>query len=450
MSKSYRPYDPHQTFLMPPSLEDWLPENHLARFLRDVMKELDLSEIYGEYEKEDRGYPPYEPGMMVQVLLYAYSVGVPSSRRIEKRLVEDVAFRYLAAGNQPDFRTIAEFRRRHLEALKKLFLQVLALCQQMGMVKLGHVALDGTKIKANASKHKAMSYDRMVKAEAELKDEIQKLMKEAADLDEQEDAKYGKERRGDELPDELARREKRLSKIQEAKVALEAKAKAAAEEKRRAREELERTAREEGRKHIGHPPKIDETPPPKAQRNFTDPESCIMKGRDGFVQAYNAQAAVDAKAQVIVACEVSSNPSDTIQAVAMVERVEENLKRLPSKVSADAGFFSEDNVRRIEAMGVDPYVATGRHKHSEKATLSPRGRIPQGASAKDRMKRKLQTKRGKSVYSRRKAIVEPVFGQIKGRGYRQFLLRGLRKAQGEWTLICTAHNLLKLYRFSSN
>ena len=446
MGKTYRSYEPHQSFLMPPSLDDWLPQDHMARFASDVVDELDLSRIYESYEKEGRGYPPYDPAMMTKVLVYGYCVGVASSRKIQRKMVEDIAFRYLGAGNHPDFRTIAEFRRRHLEALEGLFVQVLRLCQETGMVKLGHVALDGTKIKANASKHKAMSYDRMVKAEKQLKQEIQELLKQAEEVDRQEDEKYGKDRRGDELPEELARRESRIKKIREAKQALEQKAKEEAAEKREKRQAIERQAQEQGRKLGGTPPTISEAPRPKAQRNFTDPESGIMKGADGYIQGYNCQAAVDAKAQVIVGCDVSANAADSVQVETMIEQIEQNVEALPKKMSADTGYFSENNVKLLTERGVDPYIATGRDRHATKLTVEPRGRIPKEATAKDRMKRKLRTKKGREVYRMRKAIVEPVFGQIKQRGHRQFRLRGKRKARGEWSLICTSHNLLKLHR----
>jgi transposase len=446
MPKKYRPYEPKQQLLLPPNLEEWLPEDHMARFVSDVVEELDLDEITAVYEQEDRGYPPYHPGMMAKVLLYAYCVGVPSSRKIEKRLVEDVAFRYLAAGNQPDYRTIAEYRHRHLGALAGLFVQVLKLCQEAGLVKLGHVSLDGTKVKANASKHKAMSYERMVKTEGELKKEIEELLRNAEQVDEEEDRQYGKGRRGDELPEELARRDKRLVKIREAKAALEAKAKAEMDQKKQERQALEAKAQDEGRTLTGIPPQFDDRPDPKAQRNFTDPESSIMKGADGFVQAYNCQAMVDAEAQTIVACEVSPLGVDSIQMEPMAMEILENTGTLPEKLSADAGYWSEANIEGLSTLGVESFVAVQRDKHRVKLPESPRGRIPKNASAKDRMRRKLATDRGRRIYARRKAIVEPVFGQIKGRGFRQFLLRGHQKARGEWSLICTTHNLLKLYR----
>jgi transposase len=445
MSKQYRPYEPDQRLLLPPNLDEWLSEDHMARFVRDVVGELDLKEIIRYYEREDRGFPPYHPRMMTQVLLYAYVVGVPSSRKVERKLHDDVAFRFLAAGNQPDFRTIAEFRRRHLEALSKLFVQVLQLCQEAGLVKLGHVSLDSTKVKANASKHKAMSYERMVKSEAQLEKEIRELLQNAQETDEAEDRQYGKDKRGDELPEELSRRVSRLDKIREAKAALEAKAKALMEQKKEERKALEESARQEGKKVSGYEPKFDDRPDPKAQRNFTDPESTIVKGPDGFIQGYNCQAAVDAEAQVVIACDVSTNAADSIQVETMAAEMLDQTGVLPVKLSADAGFWSEANVAALELLGVDPYIATERKRHSEKAPPPPRGRIPANVSTKERMRRKLRTLKGKAIYARRKAIVEPVFGQIKGRGFRQFLLRGQQKARGEWSLICMTHNLRKLF-----
>jgi transposase len=425
VAKTFRPYVPEQTLLLPPALQDWLPENHLARFLSEVVDTLDLSEIVDSYA-EERGYPPYHPAMMVKVLLYGYCTGTYSSRRLEALIVENVACRFLAAGNEPDFRTLNEFRRRHGEALGTVFMAVLLLCQKAGLVKLGRVAIDGTKVKANASKHKAMSYDRMTEKEAQLEAEVRRLMQEAERVDAEEDRKYGKNRRGDELPEELSRREGRLKKIKEAKAALEAEAK--------------EKARAEGK--AGEEAKVA----PKAQRNFTDPESKIMKGADGFLQGYNAQIAVDETSQVIVAQLVTSKANDVEQLQEVIEKIEENLTELPNVVLADAGYYSEANDGCLKERGIDGYIATGRQKHGLPADPSPRGRIPQGLSLRDRMSRKLRTVVGKKHYSRRKAIVEPVFGQIKqARGFRQFLRRGLDQVAQEWTLICTAHNLLKLH-----
>ena len=431
MRKSYLPYDPDQQLLLPQALQEWLPEGHLAYFISDVVDQLDLSEITDRYERERRGGPPYNPRMMVKVLLYAYCVGVPSSRRMARRLHEDIAFRVLAANNTPDFRTISDFRKDHLAALSGLFLQVLMLCCQAGLVKLGHVALDGTKVKANASKHKAMSYRRMKEKEEQLSAEVAELLRRAQEVDEEEDRQYGRDRRGDELPEELAFREGRLEKIREAMAALEAEAQAAAEQ-----------AEAEGREHPG-------VPDAKAQRNFTDPQSRIMPapgGRD-FLQAYNCQAVVDHEHQVIVATRATNVASDKQQAVAMIAEAIDNIGAVPKEVSADAGYYSAQAVAELQTLGTDPFIAPEKTRHGHKPPPAPRGRIPKALSPRDRMRRKLQTKRGRQRYALRMATVEPVFGQIKqGRGFRQFLLRGLEKVNGEWSLICTGHNLLKLFR----
>jgi len=432
MSKVFRPYDPDQSFLMPASMRDWLPAGHLAYFISDLVDHLDISAIMDRYE-EEKGYPPYHPAMMVKVLLYAYCIGVPSSRRIARRLEEDIAFRVLAANNTPDFRTISDFRKDHLKALAALFVQVLKLCQKAGLVKLGHVALDGTKIKANASKHKAMSYKRMKEEEARLEAEVQDLLQKAQAVDEEEDRTYGKNRRGDELPKELAFRESRLKKIKEARAALEAEARIAAESAS--------GGQGKGGKATG-------VPEDKAQRNFTDPQSHIMPlpGGKQCEQAYNAQAAVDSANQVIVAAEVTDRPSDKGQATPMMAQVEENTGILPREMSADAGYFSSDAVNDLTADGIDVYMPPDKMHHAYKMPAAPRGRIPQSLSVADRMRRKLRTKLGRRRYGLRKELPEPVFGQIKQvRGFRQFLLRGKEKVRGEWRLICTGHNVLKLF-----
>ncbi len=401
-----------------------MPEDHLARFVSDLVDTLDLSAIEDTYT-EERGYPPYHPCMMVKVLVYGYCTGIYSSRRMAEKLVDSVAFRFLAAGNQPDFRTISDFRKRHEVALSGLFEQVLKVCRQSGLVKLGRVALDGTKIKANASKHKAMSYARMVEKETELRRQIKEMFRQADAIDREEDRRYGPDRRGDELPEELARRETRLKKIREAKAALEAEArdKAVAE---------------------GKDPKTAK-PPAKAQRNFTDPESKIQKTSDGFIQGYNAQIAVDDAFQVIVAQHVTPAAPDVQQLQPAVASIERTLKKRPQSLLADAGYWSEENVRVLEQKRIEPFVATGRQKHGKTAPPPPRGRPRTNMTLRERMARKLLTVRGRKAYSRRKVIVEPVFGQIKqARGFRQFLRRGLQRVPHEWALICTAHNILKL------
>ena len=432
MSKTFRPYEPDQAFLMPASLREWLPKGHLAYFVSELVDQLDLSDIMSRYE-EERGYPPYHPVMMVKVLLYAYCIGVPSSRKIAKRLEEDIGFRVLAANNTPDFRTISDFRKDHLQNLAGLFVQVLKMCRRAGIVKLGHVAIDGTKVKANASKHKAMSYKRMKEEEARLEAEVRELLQKAQSEDEAEDRLYGKNKRGDELPKELAFRESRLKKIREAKAALEADAQAQAEA-------------QEGKNKPG---KGTGVPEDKAQRNFTDPESGIMpvSGGKNFEQCYNAQAAVDSAQQVITAADVTQRPSDKEQAVLMVKQVEENLGELPGQLSADAGYFSSKVVEELTAAGIDVYIPPDKMRHAYKAPPAPRGRIPKGLSTADRMRRKLRTKQGRKRYGLRKELPEPVFGQIKqARGFRQFLLRGKEKVRGEWRFICTGHNVLKLFR----
>lgn len=445
-TKEYRPYCPDQLLILPPSLREWLPEEHLAYFVNDLVESFDLSAIDTTYEDELRGGPPYHPAMMVKVLLYAYCTGVYSSRRIAKRLHEDVAFRVLAAGNTPDFRTLSEFRKRHLAALSGLFRQVLELAQTAGLVRLGHVALDGTKIRANASKHKAMSYDRLCKEEPRLAAEVAELLRRAEAVDAAEDAHDGPDHSGDELPEALRRRESRLRKLREAKAALEAEARAQAERVRAEQAQKAVQAAAEGRRR--RPPKPPrETPEERVQYNFTDPESHIMKNADGaFVQAYNAQAAVDRHHQLIVATDVTRQPADAPHLIPMATAIQENTGRAPTRLSADAGYFSEQNVTALADQGIDAYIAVEKTKHSQPTPPAPRGRMPAGLTVKQRMQRKLRTKAGRAVYRLRKAIVEPVFGQIKGaRGFTRFLLRGLAKVRGEWTLVATAHNICRLF-----
>jgi transposase len=432
MGKSYRPYYPDEELLLPPSLRDWLPEKHLAYFVSDVVDNLDLSAMDAVYGNEKRGQPPYDPLMMTKVLVYGYCVGVFSSRRIERRLVEDIAFRVLAAGNQPNFRTISDFRKIHLKTLEGLFEQVLKIALEAGAMKVGRVALDGTKVKANASRHKAMSYDRMLEKEKQLKAEVKRLLEQAEAADAEEDGLYGKDRAGDELPAELERRETRLKKIKEAKRAVE--------ERARQKEAAE-----------GKDPK-QVKPKDKDQYNFTDPESRIMKGADGFVQAYNAQAAVEPAFQLIVGQTVTQAANDKEQLIPMLATIEEQSGQRPDDVLADSGYCSEKNLEELDSeenpeRRINGYVATERQKHDEYKEPCPKGPLPKGATRVDRMRRKLKTKAGKAVYAARKAIVEPVFGQIKqARGFRQFLLRGIDKVRGEWSLVCLTHNILKMYR----
>jgi transposase len=458
MGQNFFPDTVNQTLLFPPSLHDWLPAGHLARFLVDVVSALDLSSIYKSYEEKDgRGQAAYAPEMMIRLLLYGYATGVYSSRKIQRRTYEEVAFRYLSGDQHPDHATIAEFRKRHLDALSGLFTQALLLCAEAGLVKLGHVAIDGTKIKANASKHKAMSYKRMNETEARLKQEIDGLLAGAEKIDAEEDAQLGKDRQGDELPDELQRRESRLKKIQEAKAALEKAAREQAEQERSETEqklaEREEEEQRTGRKKRGRKPKLPDPeqarPDDTAQRNFVDPESRIMPdggNKGSFVQGYNAQIAVDSESQVIVAAEVTQETNDKKQLLPMIAQIVTNLDQKPEKISADTGYFSEANVTDESVKDVDLYVATDRDKHgsSEAASCEP---PPLGASPEQTMRSKLRTESGRAVYKMRKAIVEPVFGQIKElRGFRRFSLRGKQNVRREWRLVCAVSNLLKLFR----
>lgn len=449
--KTFRAFDPDQVLLLPPSLDDWLPEGHLARFVADLVDEhLDLSAIDAAY-KEGRGAPPYDPRLMVRLLLYGYTTGVRSSRGLEKACTDIVAFRWLAAGAAPDYRAIARFRKRHLAALGNLFLQALALCQAAGMVSLGQVALDGTKLRANASKRKAMSYGRLTEKEKILAQEVSDLLAAAEETDKAEDATYGKNRRGDELPDELARRESRLVKMRAAKQSLEEEAAAAAAEqarvKARAKGEGEDTVAERAAEAAGKA-----VVKPKAQRNFTDPQSRIMLTGDGsFQQCYNAQAVVDADHQVIIATEVGQCAADVNTLIPMVKQATANTGLAPVQVLADAGYCSAANLEAAAGLtattGTEFFIATGRHRHGEPAPLAPRGRIPTTATKKQRMARKLKTEKGRAVYARRKVIVEPVFGQMSIlQGGKRLLLRGLEAARGEWLLLAACHNLRKLYQ----
>lgn len=434
MSKVFRPWKTDEVWLLPPSVADFVPAGHPAHLVRDlVSEELDLSAIMGAYT-EVKGYPPYHPAMMVALLLYAYRSGVYSSRRIARACEERLDFQAVTALNQPDFRTISEFRRRHLDALAGLFVQVLALCRKAGLAGLGHVAVDGTKIKANASKHKAMSYARMVEAEAELAREVAEWLARAQREDAAEDAEHGSTRRGDEPPDWMRDKQARLARIRAAKRELEAEARQAEAARPPPPCDPDGSPRPRPGRPPRHPPG---QPRPKSQRNFTDPQSRIMKGRDGFIQAYNGQAAVDADAQIIVAHRLTNNGSDQDALLALLDAVAENTGQMPDEVSADNGFCSEANLEGLIARTVRGYVAAGRAsrpdggKKGGKLVQAMRARIRQGGH--------------RSRYRMRKYTVEPVFGHIKqARGFRQFLLRGIDKVRAEWAMICTAHNLAKL------
>lgn len=446
VAKRFRVYDQAQVLLMPPSLADWLPEDHLARFISDVVDEvLDLEPILASYV-EASGAPPYDPRLMLKLLLYGYATGVTSSRAIERRCQVDVAFRFLAANTAPDYRSVSRFRRRHLAAIEALFNQGVGLCVAAGMVRVGRIAVDGTKVRAAASRRKAMSYNRLVSREAEIAAQVKALLEEAERVDAEEDERYGADRRGDELPPELATKEGRLVKLREAKAALEAEARqraadAAAERARQRGDDpdtVETKAQAAAEKAV---------PKPKAQRNFTDPESRIMKTSDGaFHQCFNGQAAVDDRSQVIVGMSLSNTAPDVGHLVALVDQVTNRLRRTPRQVLADAGYWSETNAADLAQRNVDALIATGRFKHGETPPPAPRGRIPASATPKERMARKLRTKKGRAAYARRKAIVEPVFGQMRTRqAAGQVRLRGLDGATGEWLLHGLCHNLQKLF-----
>lgn len=534
--KSYRPWEPDQSFLFPPSPRDWLPEGHLVFFMLDLVAGLDLSEIEAViHAKDARGNRPHDPRMMTALVLYGYCVGVTSSRRLERATHEDVAFRVLSGDQHPDHSAISTFRKQHLSALSGLFLQVLRLCQEANLVKLGHVALDGTKVQANASKHKAMSHARMMKSEQELIAEIEAMLRRAEEIDAAEDEQYGKDKRGDELPEELCRRESRLKKLAEARQALEAEAamrhaekklaqakraqkksedvqgqaKANAEERaddalfdaecsveaalelaeqrvedarreaalleqraetpadRRkatlARQNQERAARDLEQTQIAltsstcekeqselpeHRVSIDAkgNPKPKSQRNFTDPDSRILKDGTGYVQGYNCQAAVDEEHQIIVASGASNQAPDAEYMKPMLEAVVENCGEIPRVFTADAGYWSDENARFCQELGTDAYIAPGRQKHDASTPDDSDGEKSE-SQLRRQMRDKLRSEVGKAKYARRKAVAEPPFGQIKeARGIRRFLLRGMDQVRKEWDLICTSHNILKLFR----
>lgn len=448
-NKRFRAFEPHAVMLVPPSLDEWLPGNHLARFIADLVEEeLDLGRFYASYAKA-KGQPPYDPRLMVRVLLYGYCVGVRSSRELERACTDVVAFRWLAAQQAPDFRSIGRFRQRHLAALGNVFLQALELCRAAGLVSLGRVALDGTKVRANASRRKAMSYARLTEKQKVLADEVSDLLAEAEATDAAEDARFGADKRGDELPVELTRRETRLAKMAQARASLEAeaadRARAEAEEKARKRGDDDEDASGKGEEAAAKA-----RPKPTAQRNFTDPDARIMKTADGsFHYCYNAQAVVDAAHQVIVATELTNTAVDIQQLAPMLGKTLETNGVLPGQVLADAGYCSASNlehVRELEAAGGPEFlIANGRLKHGERVPDAPRGRIPANATPKERMARRLKTKPGKAAYARRKAIVEPVFGQIHTRQGKHVLLRGLEQVACEWELIAGCHNLLKLF-----
>ena len=451
MSKTFRAWDVDQGWLLPPSVHEFVPAGHLAHFVRDTVREgLDLSAILGSYA-EARGYPPYHPGMMTALLLYGYSRGVYSSRRLAQACEERVDFMAVSGLNKPDFRTISEFRRRHLKALSELFVQVLRLCQNAGLVKLGHVAVDGTKVAANASRHKAMSYGRMKTVEPKLAAEVDAWLKAAEAEDGAEDAQFGAELRGDETPAWMANKIERLARIRAAKAQLEAEAKSdpadldpngpgpssGMQERGRRKKTLEAGPTDSG------PP--DRSPPDKAQRNFTDPDSRIQPSKGGFIAGYNGQIAVDAAHQIIVAQQLATNPADFGALIPLIDQAKANLGRKLREVSGDTGFASEANLTAMAERKVRAYLTPARKKHHPDDDPGGGERTFKNSPQMAAMAAKLKRAGRRSRYRLRKGTVEPVFGQIKhARGFRQFLLRGLDKVTAEWAMICTAHNLLKL------
>lgn len=427
MATTFRRYTPEQSLLLPPSPRDWLPEGHLAYFISDTVDNLDLSAFYEPYEGDGRRNRPFEPRMMVKVLLYGYATGTFSSRKLARKLHEDVAFRFLSGENFPAHRTIADFRKQHLAAFQELFVQVVRIAKEVGLVKLGTVAIDGTKVKASASKHKAMSYGRMQQEEQRLRAEIEELTNRASEVDAEEDAVHGAENSGDEIPEELQRREQRLKKIREAMERLESRQAKEDQEAGRSPEAKSRSKRPFGE------------PPEKKQDNFTDPESRIMKTSSGFEQCYNGQIAVDAESHLIVAAGVTQSAADAEQLLPLVEKTCEITQGVPVELLADAGYRSEANLQGLEHKNIDGYISLGREGKSRAVMENPEN------PATSRMQEKLATEKGRKTYGRRKGLVEPVNGWIKAvLGFRQFSVRGLAKVTGEWMLVCLALNLKQM------
>jgi transposase len=453
MGKKYRYYDPKQILLFPPNIREWLPEGHLVFFIDTLIDTADISAITDYYEQSDRGNPPYDPRMMTKILCYAYCIGEPSSRKINKALYEDVAFRVLAAGNFPDFRTISDFRKIHLKSLEGLFVHVLDLCSEAGLVKLGTVAIDGTKVKANASIDKNYNHQKLTEKEEHLQQITHALFEKAEHTDDEEDRIYGKDHRGDELPDGFRTKQEQLERIRKAKTILEQrqqekKNKYDQKKQKRTETEKKRGKRLRGRKLK----KVEQNPEKSAMANTTDPESRIMKTRNGYAQAYNGQLAVDTSSQVIVAADLVQDQNDKQQLQPMTQKIQENTGRLPPRVTTDAGYDNEEQITPLWDK-IDLYIPTQKDwktRKTMKETPPPRGRIPKELPLRERMKRKLLTKKGKAIYKKRGSSVEPVNGQIKdNRGFDRLSLRGLAKGKSEWKFICTTHNILKLWRHTN-
>ena len=440
MNYNFRSYNPKQLYLLPPSLDDWLPQDHLARFISETVDQMDLSALITAYRSNGQGSAAYHPAMMVKILLYAYCMGIPSSRKIAKALVDDVAFRWLAAGNFPDFRTISEFRKRHLRALQDLFPQILLLCKASGLVKAGIIALDGTKVKANASLSRNKTYEQLSKQEKRLKEKLEALLEQAEKTDQEEDRLYGS-KRGDELPEDLSTAEKRLAKIKEAKKYLEQEARKKAEAKK---------SKESHKKHGRKSQKPDDTVKPETKVNMTDSESRIQKTSKGYIQGYNAQA-VATENQIVIACDVVNEANDIHQLKPMLEQAQQNLSEIDvsaKTILADAGYCSEENLEYLESKDeINALVSTRKEQEMRKAESGSKN-IRHRSDRYKAMDRNLQNPVSRYIYGFRKRIIEPVFGQMKHcQGFSGFLLRGLEKVKNEFTLWCSAHNILKLYRY---
>jgi transposase len=448
MNKQFKDYNQNQQYLMPISLQDWLPKDHLVYFISEIVEEMNLSGIYKDYT-EERGQPPYSPLMMTKVWIYAFSQGVRSSRKVEKALHEDIGFKIISGNQTPDYWTLNAFRTRHHKALGNLFYESVQLGKKCGLVKMGHVSVDGTKVKANASRHSAMSYKRMIEEEKRLKDEIGKYFKEAAEIDEEENKKYGN-KKVNELPKDLQIREKRLKAIKEARAELE---KEAIEKAKKEQAERRKEAEKEDRDFKPKNDPKDAKPKDKAQKNFTDSESKIMMNSEkAFIQGYNCQAAVDAETQYILAAHVTDVAADPKSLIPLLKETVENTGKKPGELSGDRGYYSENNIKELKNYGIEAFIPPDKIKHSEWRNMkAPVGRIPKNITPKDLMRRKLRTKRGKEKYKLRMTSIEPVFGQIKEvRGLRQFLHRGKEKINSLWRFDCTVHNLLKLFTAKMN
>ena len=440
MPTSFRRYDPDQSSLLPTSARDWLPEGHLAHFVSDAVDSLDLSSFYARYSGDGRRNRPFEPRMMIKVILYGYATGCTSSRKLSRKLHEDVAFRFLAAENFPAHRTLCDFRHDHLCDLQGLFTQVVRLAREAGVVKLGTVALDGSKVKANASRHKSMSYREMKKQEKRLEREIARLFEEAERIDAYEDELYGPDKTGDEMPEGLRTHEDRLRTIQEAKKRLEARQ--AEQDRKKGR------SPEDGRKSPKGGRRFKRefgVPEDRTQDNFTDPASRIMMTPKGFEQCYNAQLAVDGDSYLIVGTGLTQNAADNGQLVGMLEKIESVTGQRPERLLADAGYKSEANFQALEHARVEGYISQGREGKRPPQPPGP------DRPASRRMAQKLNTPKGRALYRRRKGIAEPVVGWIKNvLGFRQFSFRGVEKVTAEWDLVCLAVNLKRLHRLQAH